>query len=77
MPGIAAAGVDSCMGFLASTPLVMRVWLAGAIAFVIAQILPLVLKVLDDRRMEQRRSRLIARRDALVTEWGLEEESEK
>lgn len=69
------AGVDSCMGFLASTPLVMRVWLAGALAFVIAQILPLVLKALDDRRMQQRRLILTARREALVAEWGLEDET--
>jgi hypothetical protein len=70
------AGVDSCMGFLASTPLVMRTWLAGAAAFMIAQILPLVLKALDDRRLQKRRAVLIARRETLLSEWGLNEDSE-
>ncbi len=71
------AGVDSCMGFLTGTPMVMRVWLAGAAAWVIAQILPLVLKVLDDRRLAQRRAALAARREELVAEWGLEEDPDK
>jgi hypothetical protein len=67
------AGIDGCMSFLAEWPIVLRVWLAAAAAWVMVQMLPLGLKVLDDYRLRYRRAVLAARREALATEWGLEE----
>jgi hypothetical protein len=67
------AGIDGCMNYLAAWPTVLRVWLAAATAWVAVQILPLGLKVLDDYRLRYRRSVLMARREALAAEWGLEE----
>jgi hypothetical protein len=69
------AGIDGCMGYLTEWPTVFRVWLAAAAAWVLAQILPVGLKMLDDYRMRYRRAVLAARREALVDEWGLEDES--
>lgn len=68
------AGINGCMGYLAEPGTISRVWLAAAAAWVVAQILPLGLKVLDDHRMRYRRSELAARREALAKEWGLEDE---
>ncbi len=68
------SGVDDCMIYLAAWPTVLRVWLAGATAWVIAQILPLGLKVLGDYRLQYRRSALKNRRDELAAEWGFEDE---
>lgn len=67
------AGLDGCMGYLAGWPTVLRVWLAAAAAWVAVQTLPLGLKVLDDYRLRYRRSVLMARRDALAAEWGLDD----
>jgi hypothetical protein len=67
------AGIDGCMSYLAEWPTVVRVWLAGAVAWVVGQALPLGLKVLDDHRLRIRRSVLAARREALIAEWGLED----
>jgi hypothetical protein len=67
-------GIDGCMSYLAEWPTVLRVWLAAAAAWVITQLLPLGLKVLDDYRLRYRRAVLAARRDALAEEWGLEDE---
>jgi hypothetical protein len=67
------AGIEGCMSLLAEWPTVLRVWLAAAAAWVVSQALPLGLKVLDDHRLRIRRSALAARREALTTEWGLED----
>jgi len=67
-------GVDGCMILLAAWPTVFRVWLAGAASWLVVQILPLVLKVLDDYRLRYRRSALATRRENLVAEWGLEDD---
>jgi hypothetical protein len=68
------AGIDGCMSYLAEWPTVLRVWLAAAAAWVVVQILPLGLKVLDDYRLRFRRSVLGARREALAAEWGLDDD---
>jgi hypothetical protein len=68
------AGIDGCMSYLTEWPTVLRVWLAAAAAWVLAQIVPLGLKLLDDYRMRFRRAILTTRREALVAEWGLDDE---
>jgi hypothetical protein len=68
------AGIDGCMSYLAEWPTVLRVWLAGAAAWVVVQTLPIGLKVMDDYRLRHRRAVLSARRQALAAEWGLEGE---
>jgi hypothetical protein len=65
------SGIDGCMSYLAEWPTALRAWLAAAAAWMMVQTLPLGIKVLDDYRLRQRRSVLIARREALATEWGL------
>jgi hypothetical protein len=67
-------GIDSCMGDLADWQTVLRVWLAAAAAWITVQTLPLGLKVLDDYRLRHRRAVLVARREALAAEWGLEDD---
>lgn len=67
-------GIDGCMTFLAEWPTVLRVWLAAAGAWVLAQLLPLGLKIMDDYRLQRRRVVLVAKREALVAEWGLDED---
>ena len=67
------AGADDCMMYLAAWPSILRVWLAGAAAWVVIQMLPLALKVLDDYRLRYRRSALAARREELAAEWGLDD----
>jgi len=66
-------GIDGCMSYLAEWPAVFRVWLAAAGAWVVIQILPLVIKLLDDYRLRHRRSALAARRQAIAAEWGFED----
>jgi hypothetical protein len=68
------AGIDSCMGFLAEWRSILPVWLAAAVAWTLTQILPLGLKMLADYRLRHRNAALLARRQALVEEWGLEPE---
>jgi hypothetical protein len=68
------AGIDGGMSYLAEWPTVLQVWLAAAGAWVMAQTLPLGLKVMGDYRLRYRRSVLAARRAALAAEWGLEDE---
>jgi hypothetical protein len=68
------AGIDGCMSYLAEWPTVVRVWLAAAAGWIVVQTLPLGLKILDDYRLRYRRSLLTARRDALTTEWGLDDD---
>jgi hypothetical protein len=67
------AGVDGCMGYLAEWPSILPVWLAAAVAWILTQILPMGLKLLDDHRLRRRGADLTARRQALVEEWGLED----
>ena len=68
-------GIDGCMSYLAEWPSILPVWLAAAVAWVLTQVLPMGLKLLDDYRMRHRRAVLAARREALVEEWGLDEET--
>jgi hypothetical protein len=68
------AGIDDCMGYLAEWPMVLRVWLAAGAAWLVTQLLPIGLKLLDDYRIGFYRARLISRRIALVEEWGLEDD---
>ena len=68
------AGIDGCMGYLADWPTVTRVWLAAACAWAMSQILPLGLMALYDYRMRYRRIALMARRETLAAEWGLEDD---
>jgi hypothetical protein len=67
------AGVDGCMGYLAEWPSILPVWLAAAAAWLLTQILPLGLKLLGDYRLRHRGAALLARREALAEEWGLED----
>jgi hypothetical protein len=67
------AGIDGCMSYLAEWQSILPVWLAAAGAWLLTQILPMGLKLLDDYRMRHRSAALVERRKALVEEWGLEE----
>jgi hypothetical protein len=67
------SGIDGCMSYLADWQSVLAAWLAAAAAWTLSQVLPLGLKLLDDYRLRLRGALLIARRQALVDEWGLEE----
>jgi hypothetical protein len=67
------SGIDGCMSYLAEWQAILPVWLAAAAAWVLTQVLPMGLKMLDDYRMRHRSAVLIERRKALVEEWGLEE----
>lgn len=65
-------GIDGCMADLAAWPVLFPAWLAAAVAWLLTQILPLGLKMLDDYRMSHRRQALAERRQSLVEEWGLD-----
>lgn len=67
------AGIHGCLGYLCEPLTVVRVWLAALAAWLVAQVLPISLKMLDDHQLKQQRALLVARRAALATEWGLEE----
>jgi hypothetical protein len=67
------AGIDGCMGYLAEWNAILPVWLAAAAAWLLTQVLPLGLKLLDDYRVSSRSVTLTARRAALIEEWELEE----
>jgi hypothetical protein len=67
-------GIDGCMTYLAGWTTVLRVWLAAAAAWVMVETLPMGLRVLEDYRLRYRRSVLVARRNALMEEWGLEDD---
>jgi hypothetical protein len=67
-------GIDGCMNYLAGWTTVLRVWLAAAVAWVMVETLPMGLRLLDDYRLRHRRSALISRRNALMEEWGLEDD---
>ena len=65
-------GIDGCMAELAAWPAIFPAWLAAAAAWLLTQILPLGLKILDDYRTNRQRQALTAKRQALVEEWGLD-----
>lgn len=65
-------GVDACMADLTAWPAILPVWLAAATAWLLTQLLPLVLKALDDYRLRRRLQALAERRRLLVEEWGLD-----
>jgi hypothetical protein len=67
------SGIDGCMSYLAGWQSIVPAWLAAAVAWVLTQVLPIGLKILDDYRMRHRSAILVERRKALVEEWGLEE----
>ena len=66
-------GIDSCMSYLAEWPAITPVWLAAAFGWLMTQVLPLGLKLLDDYRLRYRRAVLAARREVIAKEWGLED----
>ncbi len=66
-------GIDGCMDELAAWPAIFPAWLAGATAWLLTQILPLALKMLDDYRTDHRRQALAERRQFLIDEWGLDD----
>jgi hypothetical protein len=68
----ACSGVDNCMAILATPQTVLEVWLAGCLAWLISQLLPIGLKLLNDMRLQHYRTALEARRLALRTEWGFD-----
>lgn len=70
-------GVENCMDNLAAWQSIGRVWLAGAAAWILGQFLPLGLKIVDDYRLRNRRFALMARREALLAEWGIDEGDER
>jgi hypothetical protein len=66
-------GVDGCMADLTDWPSLLAAWLTAAFAWLLTQIVPLGLKMLDDHRVAQRRQTLAERRQTLVEEWGLDD----
>jgi hypothetical protein len=68
------AGIDGCMSYLAEWPTVLQVWLAAGAAWIMTQTLPLGIKLVDDYRVRYLRAVLVARREALAEEWGLEDD---
>lgn len=71
------AGIDGCMTFLMDGPMVLRVWLAAGAGWLLAQTIPLALKVLEDYRLAKHRAHLQAKRQALVEEWGLDGQTQR
>ncbi len=67
------SGIDGCMSYLGDWQSVLPVWLAAGGAWVLTQVLPMGLKLLDDYRLRRRSAALFERRKSLVEEWGLEE----
>jgi hypothetical protein len=72
--GHKAGGIVVLLVGLAEWRSILPVWLAAAVAWTLTQILPLGLKMLADYRLRHRNAALLARRQALVEEWGLEPE---
>jgi hypothetical protein len=67
------SGIDGCMSYLGDWQSILPVWLAAAGAWVLTQVLPMGLKLLNDYRLRHRSAALVERRKTLVEEWGLEE----
>ena len=61
-----------CVAMATQRTTVLTVLLAAAAGFVLAQALPLILKVLDDARIKTRGEHLAAERKKLVAEWELD-----
>ncbi len=70
------SGIDGCMRYLADWRSILSAWLAAAAAWVMTQVLPLALKILNDQRLKHRRTTLLARRVKLIDEWGLGERAD-
>jgi hypothetical protein len=64
-------GLGACVAMVAERRTLLTVLLAVAGGFALTQVLPLILKLLDDARMKIRRAGLIAEREKLVEEWAL------
>jgi len=67
------AGIHGCLHYLCDPPTVARSWLAALTAWLVAQVLPIGLKMLDDHRLKKARATLVKRRADLIDEWGLED----
>lgn len=67
------AGIHGCLDYLCDPTTVGRSWLAALTAWLVAQVLPIGLKMLDDYRLKKARATLVKRRADLIAEWGLEE----
>jgi hypothetical protein len=66
-------GLNACVSMATDRRTVLVVMLAGGFGFVLTLILPMILKVVDDGRMQIRRSRLVEERQKLVDEWEMPE----
>lgn len=66
------SGTDSCMALLGTPAAVMKVWLVGGVGWLIAQLLPIGLRLLNDWRLKRYRVSLEQRRTTLSAEWGLD-----
>jgi hypothetical protein len=64
--------IRACVAMAIQRTTVLTVLLAAAGGFVLAQALPLVLKVLDDARIKIRAEHLVAERKRLVAEWEMD-----
>ena len=64
-------GINACVGMVTDRQTVLTVLLAAGFGLVLTLVLPIVLKVLDDRRTELRRNQLMGQRQALIEEWEL------
>lgn len=66
------SGVHACLGYL-STPLtVAKTWTAAALAWVLSQAFPVLLKLLIDHKLRERQARLEERQKILLSEWVTE-----
>src|SRR5258708_6009889 len=65
-------GLRACVAMATERRTVLTVLLAAAGGFVLAQALPLALKVLDDARIKLRCEYLTVERQKLVAEWELD-----
>ncbi len=59
------SGIDGCMSYLGDWQSILPAWLAAAAAWVLTQVLPLGLKLLDDYRMSHR--------NTVLREWAFGE----
>jgi len=64
--------IRACVALAPQRTTMLTIILAAAGGFVLAQALPLVLKLLDDARLRIRCERLVMERQQLVGEWELD-----
>jgi hypothetical protein len=64
--------IRACVALATQRTTVLTILLAAAAGFVLAQALPLVLKLLDDARLKIRCEHLAVERQQLVGEWELD-----